>query len=66
MLSEPDAYCTVNRQAYLLQCLVVNKACRILGYVELTLLDVFAEFPAQVSGSEKLSQSSSSVRIRRT
>lgn len=29
----------------LLQCLVVDKACGIFWYVQLALLDVFAELP---------------------
>lgn len=33
--------------AHLLERLVINKASCILGYVELTLLDVLAEFPGK-------------------
>jgi hypothetical protein len=50
-LAEPSAFVTryMGHPPYLLERLVVDKACRILWNVELTLLYVLAEFPVAIS-----------------
>ena len=54
---------------HLLESLVVDKTSRILGYVELTLLDVLAELPTteeiSVSPPELLGCSDRGVHARR-